>query len=674
MTIERKLLGTSPSGGAADVAEVFSTYVYTGTGSGQTIYNGIDLKTEGGLVWIKNRGSTSNHCLFDSARGSGGTSDKRLFANSTASETTGACDWAGVEQGYTGDPNGFVVNGNGTSDRVNQSGQTYASWTFRQKSGFFDCVTYTGDGNYNDGSLFSKSIPHSLGVAPALIMLKRTDSSSDWWVWHKYNSSKVLKLNSDATASQSASVSGANYLPIFASTASIVVTDTDFKLNAGDHTNGINNPAALLSNISGGTYVAYLFADNSAEDADDQMIKCGSYSGTGGSGVTVNLGWEAQWVMVKKSSATSDWKLMDNMRGMPTPSGGRSLKANDSAAEGGDSTIRSDSRGFTIYPGSTFDASGTYIYMAIRAPMMVEPKAATDVFAVDAAGSGVAPAYISGFPVDFAIYRDVVGSAGAAIGTRMLGSNELFANTNAAVAATGAVKFDFMDGHFNNTSRSANYYSWMWQRAKGYMDAVCYSGSSSAGNLTINHSLGVPPELIISKSRSSSQAWSTVFNINASTYQYFTTISTAADYASGASYGSAFLASKPTSTTYEIRTDTQIGGGNSYVAYLFATLAGISKVGSFVGNGSSQTISCGFSAGSRFLLIKSINATGDWYFWDSLRGIVAGNDPHTSLNTTAAQVTNDDSVDPANAGFIVNQNSATNINVSSEEYLFYAIA
>ena len=162
--------------------------------------------------------------------------------------------------------------------------------------------------------------------------------------------------------------------------------------------------------------------------------------------------------------------------------------------------------------------------------------------------------------------------------------------------------------------------------------------------------------------------------MNASTHQYFTTMSTAADYASGASYGSAFLASKPTSTTYEIRTDTQIGGGNSYVAYLFATLAGISKVGSFVGNGSSQTISCGFSAGSRFILIRRTDANGDWYVWDSVRGIVAGNDPYLLLNGTAAQVTNDDSVDPHNSGFIVNQVSASNINVSSGTYIFYAIA
>jgi len=116
------------------------------------------------------------------------------------------------------------------------------------------------------------------------------------------------------------------------------------------------------------------------------------------------------------------------------------------------------------------------------------------------------------------------------------------------------------------------------------------------------------------------------------------------------------------------------GSGKTYIAYLFATLAGNSKVGSYTGNGSSQTINCGFSAGARFILIKRTNAAGDWYVWDSVRGIVAGNDPHLSLNTTAAQVTNDDSIDPANAGFIVNQVSATNINVSSATYVFYAIA
>jgi hypothetical protein len=114
--------------------------------------------------------------------------------------------------------------------------------------------------------------------------------------------------------------------------------------------------------------------------------------------------------------------------------------------------------------------------------------------------------------------------------------------------------------------------------------------------------------------------------------------------------------------------------GWTYVAYLFATLAGVSKVGTYTGNGTSQTIACGFSAGARFILIKRTNAVGDWYVWDTVRGIITADDPHLSLNTTVAEVTTDDSIDPDSSGFIVNQLAATNINVSAATYIFLAIA
>jgi hypothetical protein len=100
----------------------------------------------------------------------------------------------------------------------------------------------------------------------------------------------------------------------------------------------------------------------------------------------------------------------------------------------------------------------------------------------------------------------------------------------------------------------------------------------------------------------------------------------------------------------------------------------VSKVGSYTGNGTSQTIDCGFTSGARFILIKRTDSTGDWYVWDSARGIVAGNDPHLSLNTTAAEVTTDDSVDAESSGFIVNQDAGTNVNVDTASYIFLAIA
>ena len=108
--------------------------------------------------------------------------------------------------------------------------------------------------------------------------------------------------------------------------------------------------------------------------------------------------------------------------------------------------------------------------------------------------------------------------------------------------------------------------------------------------------------------------------------------------------------------------------------YLFATKPGISKVGSYTGNGTSQTINAGLSASAKFILIKRTDSTGDWYVWDSTRGIAAGNDPHLSLNTTAAEVTTDDSIDTNAAGFVVNQDAATNINVNAATYIYLALS
>jgi len=96
--------------------------------------------------------------------------------------------------------------------------------------------------------------------------------------------------------------------------------------------------------------------------------------------------------------------------------------------------------------------------------------------------------------------------------------------------------------------------------------------------------------------------------------------------------------------------------------------------GRYTGNGSSQTINCGFTGGARFILIKRTSAAGDWYVWDTARGIISGNDPHLSLNTNAVEVTSNDTIDADNTGFVVNQVAATNVNVNAATYIFLAIA
>ena len=119
--------------------------------------------------------------------------------------------------------------------------------------------------------------------------------------------------------------------------------------------------------------------------------------------------------------------------------------------------------------------------------------------------------------------------------------------------------------------------------------------------------------------------------------------------------------------------------GIGMIAYLFASLDGISKIGTYSGTGSNIDIDCGFTAGARFVLVKRTDGSngqhvGDWYLWDTTRGIVSGDDPYLLLNSTAVQVTNTDYIDPLNAGFTVNSSAPAALNASGGTYLFLAIA
>jgi hypothetical protein len=62
-----------------DITDVFSTYLYDGTGAAQTINNGVDLAGKGGMVWVKSRTTAFEHMLADTETGAG----KYLSTNST---------------------------------------------------------------------------------------------------------------------------------------------------------------------------------------------------------------------------------------------------------------------------------------------------------------------------------------------------------------------------------------------------------------------------------------------------------------------------------------------------------------------------------------------------------------------------------------------------------------
>jgi hypothetical protein len=117
------------------------------------------------------------------------------------------------------------------------------------------------------------------------------------------------------------------------------------------------------------------------------------------------------------------------------------------------------------------------------------------------------------------------------------------------------------------------------------------------------------------------------------------------------------------------------GSGVNAAIYLFATCAGVSKVGGYTGNGTTQTINCGFGAGgARFVLIKRTDTTGDWYVYDTARGMTVLTDPYLLLNSTAAEVATLGSVTTVSTGFALNSAILAAINVNAGTYIFLAVA
>ena len=637
MTIERKLLGTSPSGDAPNVADVFSTDLYLGNGgTGQTITTGMNIVDDGaeGLVWIKARNAATSFFMVDTIN----TATKSL-----RSDTNHA------SQHRTADFNGFTSSGFtvdlAQTNICNDTSVNYVAWTFKKKKKFFDIVTWTGNGTNRD-------IAHSLGSAPAMILVKCTNYSNEWAVYHKDLADyQYLRLNSSNIANTG--ITRWN---------STVATSTAFTIGTSAEVNG-----------SGDSYVAYLFADNSSDLSDNQMIKCGSYTGTGATH-EVALGWEPQFLLVKAAESATSWRMLDTMRGFIAPSSdSKLLLTDDIGVETASGTLNVSSNGFIVSSdvGHTNVSGQKYIYMAIRAPMMVEPEAATDVFAIDLGTSSV-PSWISGFPVDMAINATYATTAHKIVGTRLTSGRYLDTTVSSAEASEGNNTFDFMNG-WNKDSRNSSYLCWMWKRAKSYMDVVCFSGSGSAR--TISHSLGVPPEMMWVKTRSDTDGWA-VYNKTIGATK-FLALNNADSAVANSSW---WNDTEPTSASFSVGNSSATNAsGRTYIAFLFATLAGISKVGSYSGNGTNNhVINCGFTAGARFILIKRSNGAGDWFMYDSVRGITStSNDGLLYLNNTQAQVTEAaatgvDAVRPHASGFQLDSDDT--LNHSSLDYIFYAIA
>lgn len=603
--------------------DVFSAYTYQGNGGTQTITDGIN-RTKGFMQIIKQRNGATDWQLA-SSMGSALGSSRRLQLNlgnvPSSTYPYGLASWGNGTVTLKDDASGtYAING--------PTSAAYCMWTFREALKFF-VQQYVGSAP-NTATLADLSALGNVGMA----VVKRVNGGGDWWVWHR-----------------ALAVSSPNAVPY--------MNDSRIPLN-----NGILTVAGTTLNIVGDIvpgYVVFAWAHDNSEDGLSQAV---SFTGN----QDVILGWEPQFLILKRTDAVEDWMFIDTSRGWTVDGACQILSSNSTAGEAALSgkSIKLTSSGFV-----TSGFTGNYIVLAIRRPNKPADKlGAAKVFApVARTGTGAAASVTTpGFPADTLLQTarnaDVGGPTSFITsrirgGTTYLGTNSYSAETS---AGTG-VRYDVMNGYgfggasLNNSA--ANWIEYALKRTPGFYDEVCYAGNG--GTVPIAHNLRAVPTMAWVKNRTSGIYGFVVYHAALGGDKLLQLNANAAPLTTPGLW--TFNSKSVFSTSNNGNTNAS---GSGYEALLFGDMPGVSKSGSFVLGASTVNLDLGFSA--RFFMCKRTDAAGDWYYWDSARGIVAANDSYLLLNTTAAEVTTTDHVDPIANGIAINPS------LPAGSYIYYAIA
>jgi hypothetical protein len=295
----------------------FNTVLWTGNGTSQSI-TGVGFQTD--LLWSKARNQAYSHRLHDAVRGR----EQSLLSNSTGAEFTQANSITSF------DADGFTVGNDGSH---NGSGVTYVGWCWDESATpGFDIVTYTGNGS-------ARTIAHSLGVAPSMMVIKRRDAAENWGVYHtSLGNTQYVYLDQTQGANASANVWN----------------------NTSPTSSVFSVAGSTVVNASGGTYVAYLWSEVAG------FSKFGSYTGNGSTdGPFVFCNFRPRWLMIKRTDTTASWMLVDAARdtyNMVT----KGLYPNLSDAEGTGDDFDFTSNGFKLRDSGTQNnaSGGTYIFAA----------------------------------------------------------------------------------------------------------------------------------------------------------------------------------------------------------------------------------------------------------------------------------------------------------------------
>jgi len=601
---------------------------YDGTASNVSYEYGLNFTPD--LVWIKERGPLAeNHNWIDSTRGT----NKVIASNSTGAEFTStrftSFDAGGFTLANNNETNdtgtdyvAWCLKANGGTTSTNTDGSNTSTVQVNEQAGF-SIVQGTSSGGYPTVNSFG----HGLGTTPALIIIKQTNGIAGWPVWHQSFSNTAqdyLILNNSNAKATSSEVWG-NSAP----TSSVFSITDGWTLNVG------------------GTFIAYCFAEV------ENFSKFGSYTGTGTT-QSIETGFEVEFLLIKGTSFITDWMLYDKKR-----SGKNYLIANSSAAEGGPTAnplVTFLSNGFQVHTSNSENKSGeTFIYMAFAAdPDTEAPTVAKSFTTVAYTGTGSARS-IDGlgfspslvwiksrtnlpFPINHTLSDSVRGS------NSILRSNLTNAET---IASTEITSFD-SNGFSLGTGASVNFnnddlVAWAWKaddneptiNTEGTIDSIVsananagfsivkYIGDGLTSLTSIGHGLSAAPELIIQKSITNPSTYGTSnWRIGgtvlggAGKYMYLNLTNAVATNSN--EWGN----TQPDATKFYVSGTAERSANESgidYINYCFHSVSGYSKIGSYTGTGTTNSIT-GLGFQPDFLLVKRTSGTGVWVLYDSVRG------------------------------------------------------
>ena len=322
-------------------SDYFNTIAYTGDG-GQDV-TGVGFQPD--LVWVKARGNTYNHQLHDSVRGA---TAGMLSSNLTDAEST-------LYEFDSFDSDGFTTD-SGNITGVNGSGHTQVAWNWlagtpvsgttnnsKSYSGSVNTTSGISIINFVGDGTAGHEIPHHLGVAPKMVIVKNRTSASTFWQTYHYNLD-----------------SGAGTHEIFLNSTNGTNASSGAWNNTAPSSTVVTKGTGSYGNENNSNHIMYSFAEKKG------YSKFGSYVANGNSdNAFVYTGFKVAFLMTKLSSHSGGgWEIVDNKRDGYNGENNR-LYPNDNAVEGTGNDYDLLSNGFKVRQSGGSQQSGrTNIYMA----------------------------------------------------------------------------------------------------------------------------------------------------------------------------------------------------------------------------------------------------------------------------------------------------------------------